>query len=84
MGAFEMSIIQYKIVPHDGGWAYTLNGVFSETFPTHDTALAAARRVAQEQRVPGESGRIEYQLPDGSWHSEAVLGIDRPDVEVKP
>jgi hypothetical protein len=78
-----MSIVHYKIVPHDGGWAYTLDGVFSEAFTTHEAALAAARRVAQEQRVPGESCHIRYQLPDGTWHSEDVLGIDRPIVDIK-
>jgi hypothetical protein len=77
-----MSIIHYKLVPHDGGWAYTLNGVFSETFPTHDAALKVARRVAAEQRVPGESSYIEYQAADGQWHTEHVLGSDRPQTDV--
>jgi hypothetical protein len=77
-----MSIVHYKLVPHDGGWAYTLNGVFSETFPTHDAALKVARRVAAEQRVPGESSYIEYQTADGRWHTEHVRGIDRPQADV--
>lgn len=77
-----MSIVHYKLVPHDGGWAYTLNGAFSETFPTHDAALRAARRVAAEQRVPGESSYIEYQTADGQWHTEHVLGSDRPQTDV--
>ena len=41
-----MSHVTYKIVEHDGGWAYTVNGVFSEPFRTHAAALAAARRAA--------------------------------------
>jgi hypothetical protein len=28
------SDITYEIVQHDGGWAYKVNGVFSEPFPT--------------------------------------------------
>ena len=48
-----MSHVTYKIVEHDGGWAYTVNGVFSEPFATHAVALAAAKRAAAEQRVPG-------------------------------
>ena len=28
-----MTHVTYKIVEHDGGWAYTVNGVFSEPFP---------------------------------------------------
>jgi hypothetical protein len=48
-----MSHVTYKIVQHDGGWAYTVNGVFSEAFASHAAALAAARRAAAEQRTPG-------------------------------
>src|ERR1700716_876044 len=51
-----MSHVTYKVVEHDGGWAYTVSGVFSEPFPTHAMALAAARRAAAEQRVPGRPG----------------------------
>src|SRR5262245_54791403 len=52
-GSRAMSHITYRVVQHDNGWAYTADGVFSEPFPTHAAALAAARRVAAEQRVPG-------------------------------
>ena len=37
-----MARVTYVIVEHDGGWAYKVGDVFSETFPTHDAALAAA------------------------------------------
>ncbi|OYV38392.1 MAG: hypothetical protein B7Z80_10170 [Rhodospirillales bacterium 20-64-7] len=77
-----MSRIHYKIVPHDGGWAYKLGDVFSEAFPSHDTAKAAARRAAAEQRVPGETTYIEYQDPKGEWHTELAEGIDRPEADV--
>ena len=43
-----MTHVTYKIVEHDGGWAYTVNGVFSEPFPSRATALAAARPLAVE------------------------------------
>ena len=43
-----MSHITYKIVQHDDGWAYTVNGVFSESFNTRAAALAAAKRAAAE------------------------------------
>jgi uncharacterized protein DUF2188 len=81
-----MSHVTYKIVEHDGGWAYTVNGVFSESFATHTAALAAARRAAAEQRVPGSTEAIEYETPDGKWHSETAAGDDRPvtDVEDEP
>ena len=50
-----MTHVTYKIVEHDGGWAYTVDGVFSEPFPNRGAALAAARRAAAEQRVPGRT-----------------------------
>jgi len=52
-----MSKITYHIVEHDGGWAYQVNGVFSETFPTHDKARAAAQRVARSSMCPEKPER---------------------------
>jgi Uncharacterized protein conserved in bacteria (DUF2188) len=78
-----MAHVTYKIVQHDGGWAYTSNGVFSEPFASHAAALAAARRVATEQRVPGRTEAIEYETPDGKWHTETAAGGDRPDTDVE-
>ena len=63
-----MAHLTYKIVQHDGGWAYTVDGVFSEAFATHAAALAAAKRAATEQRVPGRTEVIEYETADGKWH----------------
>jgi hypothetical protein len=77
-----MSGITYKIVEHDGGWAYKLGDVFSETFPTHDLALKAAKAVAQEQRIPGETAPIRYQDAAGRWHDEVARGDDRPEAEI--
>src|ERR1700742_1628562 len=78
-----MSHVTYKIVQHDGGWAYTVDGVFSEPFPTHATALAAAKRAAAEQRVPGRTELIEYEDENGRWHTETASGSDRPETDVK-
>jgi hypothetical protein len=78
-----MSLLHYKIVPHDGGFAYTLGGVFSEPFRTHDAALKAARRVAHEQSVPGEEAYIQYETEAGEWVSEHVRGGDRPLADVE-
>ena len=79
----SMSHVTYKIVQHDGGWAYTANGVFYEPFATHAAALAAAMRAAAEQRVPGRTEAIEYETPDGKWHTETAAGIDRPETDVE-
>jgi hypothetical protein len=73
----------YKVVRHEDGWAYTVNGVFSESFATHAQALAAARGAAAEQREPGESESIEYEDENGKWHRELASGRDRPETDVE-
>jgi hypothetical protein len=78
-----MSKITYEIVEHDGGWAYRANGVFSETFPTHDAARKAAERAAAEQVIAGETRGIVYEDKEGHWHEEVALGTDRPETEVE-
>jgi hypothetical protein len=80
---FSMSHVTYKIVQHDGGWAYMVDGVFSEPFATHAAALAAARRAATEQRVPGRTEAIQYETADGKWHIETAAGGDRPETDVE-
>jgi hypothetical protein len=77
------SDVTYEIVQHDGGWAYKVNGVFSEAFPTHAEALAAAQLAAAEQELPGDAETIEYEDDRGEWHSETVSGRDRPHPVVK-
>jgi len=78
-----MPDVIYEIVQHDGGWAYKVNGVFSEAFATHAEALAAAQTAAEEQEIPGHSETIEYEDDRGEWHQEAASGRDRPHTVVK-
>jgi hypothetical protein len=78
-----MSKVTYEIVEHDGGWAYRVDGVYSETFRSHDLARAAARRAAGEQRVPGAEVGISWEDSDGRWHDEVAEGDDRPITEVE-
>jgi hypothetical protein len=78
-----MSKITYEIVEHDGGWAYRVGAVFSETFPSHDLARKAAERAAKEQVVPGETTGISYEDKDGHWHDEVSPGNDRPETDVE-
>ncbi|MFO1238264.1 MAG: DUF2188 domain-containing protein [Alphaproteobacteria bacterium] len=74
-----MTKVTYRIVPHDGGWAYTLDGVFSEPYPTKAAAVAAARQAAFEQQWPeAHSVSISWEGEDGVWHDEASRGDDRP------
>ena len=77
-----MTEVRYEIVEHDGGWAYRAQGTYSETFPTREAALAAARRAAGEQRVPGEDEGIVYEDERGQWREELSDGDDRPQTSV--
>jgi len=72
----------YQIVEHDGGWAYQVNGVYSEPYPTHDAARAAAERAAREQHIPGNITSISWEDKDGRWHQEVAAGDDRPETDV--
>ncbi|HQR88009.1 MAG: hypothetical protein B7Z44_17190 [Caulobacter sp. 12-67-6] len=77
-----MTDITYTIAEHDGGWAYKLGDVFSETYPSHDAALAAAQRAAAEQQVAGETTGISYEDAKGQWREEIAAGDDRPTTHV--
>jgi hypothetical protein len=79
----HMSKIVYEIVQHDGGWAYRADGVFSETFASHDQARHAAEHAARLQHVPGDATVISYEDKDGKWHDENSPGTDRPETDVK-
>jgi len=78
-----MAHVTYKIVRHEDGWAYTVDGTFSESFPTHARALEAARQAAAEQREPGQTESIEYEDASGKWHREVASGRDRPETDVE-
>jgi len=78
-----MAHVTYRIVEHDGGWAYKSGETFSETFASHDEAKAAAVRAAREQKVPDETGVIEYADASGNWVTERADGHDRPATDVE-
>ena len=78
-----MTHVTYEIVEHDGGWAYRAEGVYSETFPTHDAARRAAERAAAEQRLPGDTTGITYEDERGRWREEIAEGDDRPSTDVE-
>jgi Uncharacterized protein conserved in bacteria (DUF2188) len=78
-----MSEIVYKVVKHDGGWAYEANGTFSEPFPTREAARKAARLAASEQAAPGETAKITFEDGKGRWHTEVDSGTDRPATKVE-
>ena len=78
-----MAEVVYKVVEHDGGWAYKVGDVFSETFRSQDEAVSAAEVAAIEQRAGGETEAIEYQDEAGVWKVEAAEGGDRPSTDVE-
>ncbi len=78
-----MTRVIYDVVEHDGGFAYKVGDVFSETFPTHQAALDAAVAAADRQQQSGETEAIRYQSADGKWHDELASGEDRPETEVE-
>ncbi|MCW4116047.1 DUF2188 domain-containing protein [Aurantimonas sp. MSK8Z-1] len=74
--------VHYHIVQHDGGWAYKVNDVYSETFTSHEAALRAAKDASERQAVAGETAAIRYQDSTGFWHEELAGGTDRPHADV--
>ena len=78
-----MAKVVYKVVEHDGGWAYRVGDVLSETYPSHDLARQAAEVAASEQRQAGETTEIEYEDGRGRWHDELSPGGDRPETDVQ-
>jgi Uncharacterized protein conserved in bacteria (DUF2188) len=83
IGGPHMSTITYKVVKHDGGWAYEANGTYSEPFATRDLARKAAKLAASEQAAPGETTQISYEDEKGHWHNEVDSGTDRPKTTVE-
>lgn len=77
-----MAKVTYHVVEHDGGWAYRVGDVYSETFRTREDAHTAAEIAASEQQSPGEANPIEYQDSSGRWRIEESGGDDRPATDV--
>jgi hypothetical protein len=82
-GDLAMPKVTYHIIEHDGGWAYRVGDVISETFPRRDLARRAAERAAAEQQVGGETTDISYEDSQGRWHVETAKGGDRPETDVE-
>ncbi|RUT30380.1 DUF2188 domain-containing protein [Arsenicitalea aurantiaca] len=73
----------YEVVEHDGGFAYKVGDVFSETFETHERAHRAAEEAAARQQLSSEPDMIQYQDADGNWHTELARGDVRPETDVR-
>jgi hypothetical protein len=62
-----MGHVTYDIVEHDGGYAYKVGDVFSETFPTHQAAHEAAEAAARRQQIGGRDNRGYRAFPRCRW-----------------
>ena len=78
-----MPEVTYDRREHDGGWAYKVDGVFSEPFRPMPPRSARAQAAAAEQKVPGDTEQIEFEDDKGKWHTETARGSDRPIPVVK-
>lgn len=77
-----MAEVRYQVVEHDGGWAYKVGDVFSETFRSRELATLAAEQAALRQAQSGRTEAITYQDERGNWHQEIARGDDRPATDV--
>jgi len=65
-----MSKITYRVVKHDGGWAFGANGTYSEQFQTREAARKAARLAATAQAAANEITRPSYEDKTGQWYDD--------------
>lgn len=77
-----MTKVTYEVVRHEDGYAYKVGDVYSETFPTHQAAHAAAVDAAERQKLGGQTVHILYEDADGKWREETADGDDRPQTDI--
>jgi hypothetical protein len=77
-----MSITIYRVLRHNGGWAYRAAEAFSDTFETREAARAAARVAAREHRAPKERAATDEEKKEHG-HRESVDGNERRGVTVR-
>jgi len=75
--------VTYEVVEHDGGWAYKVGDVYSESYATEQEATIAAEQAATAHRDAGSDEVIEYQDRYGRWHEEVEAGDSRPETRVE-
>lgn len=66
--------IVYEVVEHDGGWAYRVNGAFSERFDSHSDAIQAATIAAKTHQQRDESDQEAASLLN--MHSPERLNLE--------
>jgi hypothetical protein len=64
-----MNKMTYKVVKHEGGWAYEANGTYSKRFRTREAARKAAKSAAGGSAVATETTPISYGKVQ--WHDDS-------------
>jgi hypothetical protein len=65
-----MNKITYRVVKHDGGWAYEANGTYSEQFRTRDAARKAARSAAIAHAAANGATPPSYEDKSRQWYDD--------------
>ena len=76
--------ITYEIVEHDGGWAYKVDGVFSEPYPSHAAGGIVVRNGARPLIAIVQRAKDElWVLPRGKLKRDEnpLAGARREVVE---
>ena len=67
-----MTKVTYEIVEHDGGWAYRVDGAYSETYRSHDAARQGPEYAGDTDADRGERHEVGETLREEQ--------IDEPDI----
>jgi hypothetical protein len=66
-----MNKITYRVVKHDGGWAYETDGTYSQQFRTREAARKAARLAAAGHASAYETARRPSESKAGQWYDDS-------------
>jgi hypothetical protein len=66
-----MSKITYRVVKHNGGWAYETDGTCSEQFRTREAARKAARLAASGHASAYATAARTSESEEGQWHDDS-------------
>jgi Uncharacterized protein conserved in bacteria (DUF2188) len=66
-----MNKITYRVVKHNGGWAYQNGGTCSEQFRTREAARKAARLAAAGHASAYTSAPRTSEGEEGQWHDDS-------------
>jgi hypothetical protein len=68
---YEIGKISYRVVKHDGGWAYETKSGHSLQFRTRDAARKAARLAAAEHVTAHEAAPRPSHNAERQWYDDS-------------